>query len=200
VPQARDWSRDLFRNWQRGYLPDTLCRFAKDRPAVTVSIAVMGTTESLGALRDGTIDLALTHSPPPPAESFSHLLLTEDPFAVALPANVVAAHGKGPVRLADLADMQWIMLPRSASAAFYDSFTAACEAAGFTPKIRYETTSTSVALGLVAAGLGAVPKSSRQAKMAPPGVIFRVVSDFGRAAETLRCGGRIQLLRPPFQL
>lgn len=167
-----------------GLLAETLRTFAIERPAVTVSISIMGSTEGFEALRDGRIDVALSHSPPPPAEGFQHRLLSDDPFAVALPADVVAARDNGPVRLGDLADMSWIMLPRSASAAFYDSFIEACEAVGFTPKIRYETTSTSAALSLVAAGLGAVFKSSRQAKFAPPGVTFRVSSDFGRSAET----------------
>jgi DNA-binding transcriptional LysR family regulator len=167
-----------------GFLPDSLRGFAKDRPEVTISVAVMGTTESFGALRDGVIDVALTHSPPPPAEGFKHLVLTEDPFAVALPTNVAAAKGRGPVKLSDLAEMTWIMVPRSASVAFYDSFVAACEAAGFMPKIRYETTSASVALSLVSAGLGAVAKSSRQSRMSPAGVVFRDLCDYGRAAET----------------
>jgi DNA-binding transcriptional LysR family regulator len=167
-----------------GFLPDSLRAFAKDRPEVTISVSVMGTSESFGALRDGAIDLALTHSPPPPAEGFKHLLLAEDPFAVALPANAAAAKSKSPLSLADLTDMSWIMLPRSASAAFYDSFVAACEASGFTPKIRYETVSASVALSLVSAGLGAVLKSSGQSRMAPAGVVFRDLCDYRRSAET----------------
>jgi DNA-binding transcriptional LysR family regulator len=167
-----------------GFLPDALRAFTKDRPAVTISVSVMGKTESFGALRDGIIDLALTHSPPPPAEGFKHLVLTADPFAVALPANVRQAKGTGPLKLRDLADMTWIMLPRSASAAFHDSFLTACEAAGFTPKIRYETQSSSVALSLVSAGLGALLKSSRQSRMAPAGVIFRNLTDYGRIVET----------------
>jgi DNA-binding transcriptional LysR family regulator len=167
-----------------GFLPDSLRAFTEDRPGVAVSISVLGTTESFGALRDGVIDVAITHSPPPPAEGFTHLLLAEDPIAVALPASVAATKGKGPLGLADLADMTWIMLPRSASAAFYDSFVTACEACGFTPKIRYETVSASVALSLVSAGLGAVLKSGGQSKMAPEGVVFRTLSDYGRMAET----------------
>lgn len=167
-----------------GFLPDTLRLFARDRPGVTVSIAVMGTSEGFADLRDGVIDLALTHSPPPPAEGFRHLVLTKDPFAVALPAGTAAAKGKGSLKLMDLAEMTWITLPRYASAAFYDSFVGACEAAGFTPKIRYETGSAAVALSLVSAGLGAVLKSSRQSRLAPPGVVFRSLSDYGRSAET----------------
>lgn len=167
-----------------GFLSDSLREFARERPEVTISVAIKGTTESFGALRDGAIDVALTHSPPPPAEGFKHLLLMDDPFAVALPANAAAATRKGPMKLGDLAEMTWIMLPRSASVAFYDSFVAACEAAGFTPKIRYETTSASVALSLVSAGLGAVVKSSRQSRMAPAGVLFRDLCDYGRTVET----------------
>ncbi|WP_456821895.1 LysR family substrate-binding domain-containing protein [Bradyrhizobium sp. USDA 4502] len=167
-----------------GFLPDSLRAFAKGRPNVTISVSVMGTTESFGALRDGIIDLALTHSPPPPAEGFKHLILMKDPFAVALPTRIAAAKGTRPLRLRDLADISWIMLPRSASAAFYDSFVEACEASGFTPKIRYETVSASVALSLVSAGLGAVLKSSRQTRMAPAGVVFRDLCDYGRVAET----------------
>jgi DNA-binding transcriptional LysR family regulator len=167
-----------------GFLPDSLQAFAKDRPMVTISVSVMGSTESFGALRDGIVDVGLTHSPPPPAEGFKHLVLTDDPFAVALPATATVAQGNRPLRLADLVDMSWIMLPRSASAAFYDSFISACEAAGFTPRIRYETASAAVALSLVSAGLGAVLKSSKQARMAPAGVVFRTLTDYGRAAET----------------
>jgi DNA-binding transcriptional LysR family regulator len=167
-----------------GFLADTLRFFAKDRPEVTVSISVMGSSESFGALRDGAIDVALTHSPPAPAEGFRYLSLTEDAFAVALPADAAEARRKGQLKLADLADITWIMLPRYASTAFYDSFVSACEAAGFAPKIRYETGSAAAALSLVSAGLGAVLKSSRQARLAPPGVIFRDLGDYRRTAET----------------
>jgi DNA-binding transcriptional LysR family regulator len=155
-----------------GSLPDSLQAFAKDRPEVTISVSVMGSTESFGALRDGLVDVALTHSPPSPAEGFKHLVLADDPFAVVLPANAAVAQGEGPLRLADLADISWIMLPRSASAAFYDSFVNACQASGFKPRIKYETASAAVALSLVSAGLGAMLKSSKQARMAPDGVVF----------------------------
>lgn len=167
-----------------GFLPDSLQAFVKDRPKVTISVSVMGSTESFGALRDGIVDVALTHSPPPPAEGFKHLVLTDDPFAVALPANAAIAQANRALRLAELADMSWIMLPRSASAAFHDSFVGACEASGFTPRIRYETASAAVALSLVSAGLGALLKSSKQARMAPAGVVFRALTDYGRSAET----------------
>jgi DNA-binding transcriptional LysR family regulator len=167
-----------------GFLPDSLSAFVRDRPEVAFSISVMGTTESFGALRDGSIDAALTHSPPPPAEGFKHLILSSDPFAVALPADVSQKKGEKRLRLGDLADVTWIMLPRSASAAFYDSFVTSCQAAGFTPKIRYETQSASVALSLVSAGLGAVLKSSRQSRMAPNGIVFRELADYRRTADT----------------
>jgi DNA-binding transcriptional LysR family regulator len=167
-----------------GFLSDTLRLFARNRPEVTISIAVMGSSESFGALRDGAIDVALTHSPPAPAEGFRHRALTEDAFAVALPTDVAETKGKGPLKLIDLAEMTWIMLPRYASAAFYDSFVSACEAAGFTPAIRYETGSAAAAFSLVSAGLGALLKSSRQARLAPPGVSFRHLGDFGRTAKT----------------
>jgi DNA-binding transcriptional LysR family regulator len=167
-----------------GFLSDTLHLFAKDRPEVTISISVMGSGESFVALRDGAIDVALAHSPPAPAEGFRHIALTEDAFAVALPTRVAETKGKGPLKLTDLAEMTWIMLPRYASAAFHDSFVGACKAAGFTPVIRYETGSAAAAFSLVSAGLGALLKSSRQARLAPPGVSFRDLSGYGRTAET----------------
>ncbi len=165
-----------------GFLAECLQTFASVRPSVTMSISVMGTAESFGALREGSIDVALTHSPPPPAEGFKHVLLMSDPFAVALPTSLYPA--SGPRKLIDLADIKWIMLPRSASSAFYDSFVAACERAGFSPKIGYETQSSAVAMSLVSAGLGALLKSSRQARMAPTGVRFDRLADYERQVET----------------
>jgi DNA-binding transcriptional LysR family regulator len=70
----------------------------------------------------------------------------EEPFTALVPLDHRLA-GNGPVRLRDLAEETWVAPSRSGLIA------RACEAAGFTPAIRYVSRDPLANRGLVAAGL-----------------------------------------------
>jgi hypothetical protein len=77
---------------------------------------------------------------------------------------------------AALAEAPMLMLPRAISPAYSDAMTAACHAAGFTPRVVREVGSAMAQLGFVAAGLGVALVSEGMARLNPPGVAFRILA------------------------
>lgn len=93
------------------------------------------------------------------------VLLTE-PMVVAIPrGHSLSKHAAGAaVAMRDLQNEPFIVFARQHGPAFYDSTLAACQRAGFSPRIAQEAPRVTTALGLVAAGLGVcvVPASMRR--------------------------------------
>ncbi len=141
------------------------------RPEVVVAVREMDTTVALEALRSGEVDLALARLD---RDRFPIRLAAASPdwLTVALPqADPLAARPR--IDLAALESRPMIVLPRAISPAYFDSLTAACRQAGFTPVAGQEVTSALAQLALVASGLGVALVSGGMARLAPPGVVFR---------------------------
>jgi DNA-binding transcriptional LysR family regulator len=83
--------------------------------------------------------------------------IEEEPFCAVLPVGHRLA-GRGPVRLHDLAEETFVAPSRSGLIA------RACEAAGFTPAIRYVSRDPLANRGLVAAGLAITMSPARLAR------------------------------------
>jgi DNA-binding transcriptional LysR family regulator len=100
----------------------------------------------------------------------------EEPVILAVPDNHPFA-AMGRVALADLADEPIIMIPRSQEPVLFDYYTSLCADAGFSPKIVHEVNRITVAVGLVAGGLGVtfVPSSARH--VAHSGVAYVELAD-----------------------
>ena len=111
-------------------------------------------------------------------DGIERVLLLEDPIDVALPSGHVLADAAG-VTLAQLAQEIWIASTRSSPVHRFTA--AACEAAGFVPRVRFETDDYHVAQALVAAGLGVALLPRMAARLAHPGVAVRPLADPGLA-------------------
>ncbi|MEV6109503.1 LysR family transcriptional regulator [Streptomyces sp. NPDC051940] len=85
----------------------------------------------------------------PPA-SVRWAAVATDPVHVVLPADHRAA-GAGEVRLADLAEEDWVV-PPSDGTGWPEHLLRACEQAGFRPRARYQLEQTGMRTALVAAG------------------------------------------------
>src|SRR5919107_1310882 len=85
-------------------MPVAIARFAKDHPAVELSMSLLEPEESVAALRAGDIDLAITfgsgRQEDRDGDGVTHHHLLEDPMYLVLPADHPLAHRRG-VRLAD---------------------------------------------------------------------------------------------------
>jgi DNA-binding transcriptional LysR family regulator len=127
-----------------------------------VSIEVeWATSVLLRQLESGRLDFALLREFPgfelrlPSGVEAHKIVESESPCAVMAadhPLAVVTRH-RGEVDLADLANEEWICEPPDDSG-FHVVFRAACEQAGFAPKVVHYSVDTSVLMGFVTSGQG----------------------------------------------
>ncbi len=83
--------------------------FRRRHPKVSIRIREADFTDPTAGLRNGLVDVALTRSPFDDT-GISIRTLRSDPVGVVLRADDPLA-GRGPLRLADLADRAWFQLP-----------------------------------------------------------------------------------------
>jgi DNA-binding transcriptional LysR family regulator len=138
-------------------------------PQVSVTLEESFRTEFFERLHSERMDVAFVrHAEDPPEEFVIHPLLVE-PLVVALPSAHKLVQGSGDIALAmkDLSDETFIIYARQHGPAFYDATMAACFKAGFSPRFGQEAPRITLALSLVAAGLGIaiVPASIRRMRM-----------------------------------
>ncbi|MDE2050516.1 MAG: LysR family transcriptional regulator [Gammaproteobacteria bacterium] len=140
----------------------TLRSFRSDYPAVEVSLEEHPSTDLILALRLGRIDTAFVRPPLPAQRGLTLHLLEKEPLVVAVPSGHALA-GRPQVDLAALAAETFILYPRAVRPGLADTVVAACEAAGFTPKVGQYAPQLSSTINLVAASLGIsiVPESMR---------------------------------------
>ncbi|MGH8171235.1 MAG: LysR family transcriptional regulator [Steroidobacteraceae bacterium] len=140
----------------------TLRRFRSEFPAVEVSLEEHPSTDLIIALRAGRIDAAFVRPPLPAERGLTLVLLEREPLVVAVPSGHPLARRRQ-VDLAALAQETFILYPRAVRPGLADTVVAACEGAGFTPKVGQYAPQLSATINLVAASLGisVVPDSMR---------------------------------------
>ena len=135
--------------------PRAVAAMRERHPGIDVSLSLAGRDEALAALRAGRLDMALIFTgaddarPPEPEVELTPLF--DDRFAVVLPPDHRLA-GRRRVRLRELAGDPWIQGASGGPASRL--VQRACRAAGFEPRIAFETDDPLVTWGLVAAGVG----------------------------------------------
>ena len=131
-------------------VPRALGRLSAERPEVKADVTEGTTDELVERVRSGALHVAVCFQDAAVArrehEGTERVDLEQEPFAALLPAGHPLA-GAGPVGLADLAQETWVAPSREGL------IVRACQAAGFTPAIRYVSRDPLANRGLVAAGL-----------------------------------------------
>ena len=152
-----------------------MSEFKRRHPQIELQFAEGEPETSVPAVKRGEYDIALAFDYVDIAEDFGRDLEAEliytDPMRVALaPGHPLAASKK--VRIADLADEDWLCGDKPSSCRAH--VIAACRAAGFEPRISFESDDYQVIQGLVAAGLGVglLPTLAHQ----DPGVVVREIA------------------------
>ncbi|MGW7551751.1 LysR family substrate-binding domain-containing protein, partial [Streptomyces rimosus] len=155
-------------------LPGLLHTFRQRFPDVHLDIQEMTTAPQITALRDKTIDIGLVREPSPEADLGFKTVLRE-PFVAVLPAAHPLA-AQRTVKLADLADLPFVLLPRAVGPQLYDQITGLCVGAGFTPRITQHAVEWQTVCALVKTGLGVslAPASIRRIRL--EGVAFRTIA------------------------
>jgi DNA-binding transcriptional LysR family regulator len=135
--------------------PRAIALFRERFPGVEVTLAPREPHEGLDCLKSGDCDIALTVEAgfrriDDKAIDCHHLL--DDPMYVCLPSGHPAARRRA-VRLADLSDDMWIT---SVPGTCPDSaiLERACQAAGFEPRVAFQSDDYVAIQGFIAAGVG----------------------------------------------
>jgi molybdate transport repressor ModE-like protein len=139
-------------------VPLAIATFSERHPEVEVSLIEAEPEESLPALRAGDLDVALTFeygSLPssayvPLRDELELVHLLDDPMYVALPVDHPLANRRT-IRLEQLADESWSQADCAGLCG--RMHLAACEAAGFEPRVGFQSDDYNVVQGLVAAGV-----------------------------------------------
>ncbi|KQW02720.1 LysR family transcriptional regulator [Streptomyces sp. Root369] len=153
-------------------LPGLLRTFRGRFPAVDLDIREMTTTPQLAALREGSIDIGLLREPPAHDTELGFETVLDEPFVAVLSASHPLATQRA-VRVEQLANCPFVLLPRTVGPSLYDQITNLCIAAGFTPQVTQHAVEWQTVCALVETGLGVslAPESIRRIRL--KGVAFR---------------------------
>ena len=136
-------------------MPLAIATFKQRHPAVELSLSLAEPDHSVPRLKSGELELALAFGADavatPDDDSIERVHLLDDPLYLALAPDHPLARKRN-LRLADLAGDAWIEgTPSCACSAL---LRRACERAGFTPHVAFESDDYNAIQGLVAAGVG----------------------------------------------
>ncbi len=136
-------------------MPLAIATFREAHPDVALSLAEGEPEEIAPRVRAGEFDLALLFEFPGvrerPGTGLRTVTLLEDPMHVALPAAHPLA-AKPELTLTDLREQDWVQTSASSPCARH--VVRSCLAAGFEPKVTFESDDYETVQGLVAAGVG----------------------------------------------
>jgi DNA-binding transcriptional LysR family regulator len=134
-------------------MPPAIAAFRAKHPAVELSMSLSEPEDSVPLLRSGDLDLALVleSAVVGPLDGIERVHLLEDPMYLALPNDHPLAH-KRRLRLEDLAGEAWVA--GAVDCECNRLISQACAAAGYQPRIAFETDDYTAMQGFVAAGVG----------------------------------------------
>jgi DNA-binding transcriptional LysR family regulator len=136
--------------------------------------------EVVTGLRDGRFHAAFTR-PPLVADLATRTLATEEVCAVVPAGHPLATRAE--LRLADLADEDWVLTPRESWPPWHEKYDRDFAAAGFTPRVVQRASAVPDLLGLVAAGVGVTRLARSASSIRRTGVVFIPIA--GEQAETV---------------
>jgi DNA-binding transcriptional LysR family regulator len=134
-------------------MPLAIATFRERYPDVELTLAEGEPEQIAPRLRAGELDLALLFEfdESPLAEGIARVELLEDPLFLALPREHSLA-AKPKLRLRDLHGESWVQTSSSSPCA--RQVVRSCHAAGFEPRVSFESDDYQTVQGLVAAGVG----------------------------------------------
>lgn len=132
---------------------DAVLALRATQPGIVVSVLAAEPTQSLALLHAGDVDMAVVDeyeaAPFAVPDQFQADDLCSEDLVVVAPQGILPA---GSVRLADLAELDWVMPPTEAACGA--AVRAACRREGFEPRVRWETDDMLLLERAVAAGHG----------------------------------------------
>ena len=154
-----------------GVLPAVLGAYRERHPDVRLTLLERLPTQQVAALRQGDLDVGI--GPPPRLiGEFETAPVSEERVVVALPAAHPLA-ARDAVDLRDLADEPWVLVPARMPSRLRELVSAACAAAGFTPRVAQEARQLDALVALVSAGLGVTFVPHAAGRLPRAGVVYR---------------------------
>ncbi|MCY1139405.1 LysR family transcriptional regulator [Actinoplanes sp. Pm04-4] len=148
-------------------LPPALTALRHQRPDAELTIVEIPSHRGVPMVTAGELDVAVVASyGEPPSSAVSRKPLLTDPMVICLPDDHRLARRRR-LRLAEMADEPWIVIISGHAAR-----RQLDEAAGFTPRVQFETENYNVAQSLVGTGIG-VTMLSRLTVRPTPGAVHR---------------------------
>lgn len=155
-------------------VPRTVREFRENFPGVMVTLEEALSDGLLERLRDERMDVAFIRNSVTDPSGLIITPLLDEIMVAALPSGHTLALGGDdvPLQVASLSGEVFILIGPPGSG-IHDRTVAACQAAGFSPRVGQVAPRITSTLGLIAAGLGVsmVPMSMR--RMAMDGVTYR---------------------------
>ena len=135
-------------------MPLAIASFRAAYPDIEVTLTEGEPEEIVPRLRAGELDLALLYEfpgEPQPTEEMRRVELLSDPMYLALPSEHPLAR-KQSIELSELAAEAWVQTSLTSPCARH--VVRSCHAAGFEPRVAFESDDYQTVQGLVAAGVG----------------------------------------------
>jgi DNA-binding transcriptional LysR family regulator len=175
----------------RSILPPVLVRLGRDHPGLELMVTELDPVDVPGALRAGDVDVALTFvydyvpAEPDPALDTEPLL---DEIVYLASATGGGLGGATATSIQDCGDAPWIA--GSLGTLCHAMVVRACQASGFTPRIRHHADDFGTVLALVAAGQGVSLVPQLGVTYPPPGVALTALAARRRGSIAYRKGTR----------
>ncbi|APX78529.1 Ben and cat operon transcriptional regulator [Achromobacter insolitus] len=134
-------------------LPRMLPEFTQRFPHIRLRLSSGSTVSILAGLQRGELDAAFLVPPASGVPGIAITALRRERMVLAVPAGHRVA-GMQQVRLSNLTDETLVALAHSDSPGFAGEIVAACQRAGFHPRVLQESSHALISLPLIAAGLG----------------------------------------------
>lgn len=157
-------------------LPAILRAFRERCPAVDLNLEELATVDQTDALRQRRIDVALNRPPTFFGRGIAQETLVRERLIAALPAEHPLA-GQRAVALKALREEPFVLIPPRWGTGYHTRVLAACEEAGFTPRVAQEPKYLHAIVGLVAAGLGVALVPASLLNLTPKGCVYRELRD-----------------------
>ncbi len=135
-------------------MPPAIARYRDRHPGVELSLDLAEPDDGVAKLKSGEVDIAMTITASGLCsyQGVDELHVLDDPMYVALPAGHPHAHKRN-LRLSELSEEAW-MLGSTGTCPDTSIFLRSCGAAGFEPRVAFESNDYLAIQGFVAAGMG----------------------------------------------
>lgn len=168
----------------------TIRSFRRNYPDVDLSLEEANTPRLVEGIKDGVYDVVFLRPGASGSTDLQERVIVEEAMVVVIPSDHPLSAAKQ-VRLAQLKDDPFILLPPAFGPILHDEIYAACRRDGFEPGLTQMAPQIGSVINLVATGLGIslVPECMRC--MQVPGVVFRTLAGKGpiaRLALSIRRG------------